>query len=739
MSNNTTVRSHKKNKRKDNKLKLNSDDTTSQSPPKKVKLEKIEAQEQISTPKVVISSVTSNATLGWDTEDLNTLINNLAKCLPKNDVAKFSTLVEKLDWEKVRFSNYSAQECKDKWFQVMSRLRRYRTLTDMVSDARVWLKAPWQTYNNAKKLKHPDLPKKPLTPFFRYFMEKREKTGKSNPGSSVTDLAKLLSTKFAALNERKKQKYKDSYDREYEEYKKKLEQFKVEHPEVEFGSMNKTQSAHGHSQEGPPRPRTPQQLFMEEKLKKVAPNSEGKKESIERIKGLWSQLSEGKRIKWIRKALQDEVRYEAEVLEYIKEHPSFEPNKLKSVLTKAEKELKDKFDGKPERPPNSGYSLFSKILLRELKNVPSKEKMVVIAKRWKELSEQERQGYNREAQKTMTKYVEKFEAYLNSLPETERAKVLSENKLKLPSEKKLKQQQNLPKLQIPVHSEPVVEEDPRAKEHAALMYYQMERYSALQTKYPNKGKGDIMKMTCQEWNEKLNDKRKSKYYKLADSFAPSLASTPKPTHSMALSPNKLNAKDKKSILNTNFLKREPKRPPKTGYALYTSEQLSSLTDFEPKKRMTEIARKWKHEMDKSEKENYDIRAKALAANYQKDLAQFITTLNPSEQEQYQSLQTERSKPKTKTKANKSSKTATDPVVDDSNVIETIDVSTSGNAGNSSDESNSESEDESDNDGDEEQEEDEPQATQTAHQSSDSEESESESEGSESGTSDSSYE
>jgi len=64
----------------------------------------------------------SNATLGWSTEDLNTLINNLAKCLPKNDVAKFSTLVEKLDWEKVRFSNYSAQECKDKWFQVMSRV-----------------------------------------------------------------------------------------------------------------------------------------------------------------------------------------------------------------------------------------------------------------------------------------------------------------------------------------------------------------------------------------------------------------------------------------------------------------------------------------------------------------------------------------------------------------------------------------------------------------------------------------
>ncbi|CAG2121101.1 unnamed protein product, partial [Medioppia subpectinata] len=185
----------------------------------------------------------------------------------------------------------------------MNRLRRYRTLTDMVTDARVWLKAPWQTYNNAKKVKHPDLPKKPLTPFFRYFMEKREKSGKSHPGSSVTDLAKLLSGKFAQLNDRKKQKYKDAYDKEYNEYKVKLQKFKVDHPEVEFGTMNKTQSSHGHAQEGPPKPKTPIQLFMEEKTKKIAPNSEGRKEAVDKIRHTWSQLSEGKRIKWIRRSL----------------------------------------------------------------------------------------------------------------------------------------------------------------------------------------------------------------------------------------------------------------------------------------------------------------------------------------------------------------------------------------------------------------------------------------------------
>ena len=483
----------------------------------------------------------------------------------------------------------------------------------MVSDARVWLKAPWQTYNNARKVKHPDLPKKPLTPFFRYFMEKREKAGKSNPSMSVTDLAKMLSVKFQALNERKKQKYKDSYDKEYEEYKLKIEKFKVDHPEVEFGSMNKTQSSHGHAQEGPPKPKTPVQLFTEEKLKKVdVSNPEERKAAMEKVKQQWSQLSEGKRIKWIRRSLLDEQRYESELMDYIKEHPSFEPNKSKAVLTKSEKELKDKFDGKPERPPNSGYSLFSKIMLKELKDIPSKEKMVVIAKRWKELSENERQGYNREAQKQNTKYVEKFNAYLDTLPESEKTKVLSENKLKFPSEKKLKQQQNLPKLQ----SLNAQVEDPNARETAALMNYQLDRIPVLKDKYPEKDRTELMKMALQEWKNKVTDKKKAKYYKAAESVAGFL-----PT-SKDSQPKPATVKEKPSAKVQELLKREPKKPPKSGYALFTSEQLSSLKSFEPKRRMQEIARKWNTELSKGDKEGYNQRYKQMISKYEKDLNKF---------------------------------------------------------------------------------------------------------------------
>lgn len=58
--------------------------------------------------------------------------------------------------------------------------------------------------NLSHKQKHPDFPKKPLTPYFRFFMEKRAKYAKLHPEMSNLDLTKILSKKYKELPERKK-------------------------------------------------------------------------------------------------------------------------------------------------------------------------------------------------------------------------------------------------------------------------------------------------------------------------------------------------------------------------------------------------------------------------------------------------------------------------------------------------------------------------------------------------------
>lgn len=48
------------------------------------------------------------------------------------------------------------------------------------------------------------MPKKPLTPYFRFFMAKRQKYAAKHPKMGVTDLTKELSKKYADLSEKKK-------------------------------------------------------------------------------------------------------------------------------------------------------------------------------------------------------------------------------------------------------------------------------------------------------------------------------------------------------------------------------------------------------------------------------------------------------------------------------------------------------------------------------------------------------
>ncbi|KAI9540658.1 hypothetical protein NQZ68_038708, partial [Dissostichus eleginoides] len=93
-------------------------------------------------------------------------------------------------------------------------VRKYRTMTEVIVDATEFVRNPYK----GKKLKtHPEFPKKPLTPYFRFFMEKRAKYAKIHPEMSNLDLTKILSKKYKELPEKKKLKYITEFQREKED------------------------------------------------------------------------------------------------------------------------------------------------------------------------------------------------------------------------------------------------------------------------------------------------------------------------------------------------------------------------------------------------------------------------------------------------------------------------------------------------------------------------------------------
>ena len=133
--------------------------------------------------------------------------------------------------------------------------------------------------------------------------------------------------------------------------------------------------------------------------------------------------------------------FQLEMEKYCIEHPDFRPRVIKTFLSKAEQKLKDRHDGKPEKPPGlvdivseselpelvfpclprsasvvsnvflkklngydigffflrNGYSLFTIETLPLLTDLPNIERLGEVSRRWKKLSEDKREAYNLKA------------------------------------------------------------------------------------------------------------------------------------------------------------------------------------------------------------------------------------------------------------------------------------------------------------------------------------------------------
>uniref|UniRef100_T1JB35 HMG box domain-containing protein n=1 Tax=Strigamia maritima TaxID=126957 RepID=T1JB35_STRMM len=639
------------------------------------------AKAQAATSSSQVANQKSSSKQGtiedWTNEDLAKLIENLGANLPKSDTVKYSTQVDRIDWNTVQFGEHTAEECKEKWAVIMTKLRRFRTLSELTIDAKEWVKQPWMTYNNSKgKPKPPGCPKKPLTPYFRYFLEKREKHSDDNPELSMTDLAKLLAKKFSGLPDKKKMKYKESYEKENEIYKVELEKFKKEHPEAFKDGEGKSRGQG--KQNGPLKPQTSLQLFLADKMSKHL-NEAGtnKKDIEEKYKNQWKNLSNSKKVRWIKKAMLDEERYVAEFAEYRLSHPDFKPEPKKSAITKAEKEIKDKFDGKPDRPPNSGYSLYSKIMLKELKDIPSKEKMGEISRRWKELSDKERQSYAKQATEAINRYQADYKQYVANLTEDERKKLEDEEikkKKKAPGTKASSAAAQkavaaaVAAVSAAANDNAETMPSKPKKPMSALFFYQQEKLAQYKSKNPDRSEQELTRLIAREYGE-LTEKKKDKYKKMAEEA--------KKTFEITTS-------TKESELRAKIQKSEPKRPPPSGYAVFTSEMMSKLTDIEAKFRMKEASSRWAL-LSNTEQEKYKRIATDQTKKYQKEIQKFLLTLTEDEQKVYQLM-----KQKKSTRRNTKTQAVAAAVIKQENTSDDEESSKADNKESSSSESGSES-------------------------------------------------
>ncbi|KAK9888342.1 hypothetical protein WA026_000597 [Henosepilachna vigintioctopunctata] len=359
--------------------------------------------------------------------DLMELIRRMELLIPPNDSLSYRCRTEKLNWEDITFSHYSVDQCKETWSLLQKKIRRYRLLKEVLTDAKEFILNP----PPVKKYMHPGMPQKPPSSYQIFYKKKKPFLLEQYPGIDIGEISRQISQKFKQLAPEKKAKYEKLAAQAKAKYDEELQQFYLSHPEVEkLPEKNKKVKILDLK---PRKPYTPFLLYFENQMRKgsnICNNDSQAKNSLkEQCREQWKKLSLKKKVLWITKAEQDMERYTEEVKKYTENHPDFNPISIKHVLSKEELALKDKFSGKPDKPPNSAYSLFSRIMLQsdEIKKINAKDRMNFISTQWKNCSEEDKNNYKNKANELVEQYKKDYEKYLESLPEDKKQLELQKN------------------------------------------------------------------------------------------------------------------------------------------------------------------------------------------------------------------------------------------------------------------------------------------------------------------------
>uniref|UniRef100_A0A673VZH5 Upstream binding transcription factor n=1 Tax=Salmo trutta TaxID=8032 RepID=A0A673VZH5_SALTR len=519
----------------------------------------------------------------WTQDDLLNLLEAMKVNLPQKDLAKYKTSESHLDWEKVAFNSFTGEML----------IRKFRTLTELIFDAQDFIKNP---YKGKKLKKHPDFPKKPLTPYFRFFIEKRAKYAKLHPEMSNLDLTKILSMKYRGLPDKKKKKYLEDFQKDKETFGHSMSKFREDHPDLVESMAKKGSNV-------PEKPRTPQQLwYSHEKKAFLKTHADATTKDIKDSLGKqWTQLSDKKRLKWIAKSLEMHKAYEG----FIETHPELNMSNediVKSTLTKAERHLKDKSDGRPDKPPPNGYSMFCAELMSSMKDVPSTERMVMCSQQWKLLKQNEKDGYQKRCEQRKKEYEVEMNRFLCSISEEEQQRVLGEQKMigfkkgSGGSKKKSRERSRLP--DTPKTAQDIWQQSVIGDYLARFKTDRPKAQKAMEATWNTMEKKEKIM-----WIKKAAEDQKRYERELSE----------------MRSPASIIASGKKMKFDG-----EPKKPPSNGYQKFSQEMLSNgeLNHLPMKERMGEIGGRWQRQPQK-EKDRYKKIAEEKQKLYKVELERWL--------------------------------------------------------------------------------------------------------------------
>ncbi|XP_037609845.1 nucleolar transcription factor 1-like isoform X1 [Sebastes umbrosus] len=376
----------------------------------------------------------------WTKAHLQKLLAALKTSIPEHGrMTTYQNGLKIVDWKEVAFPPFSPQACQEKLAQILRKMRKIRSLTELIVEAEDVIS------NAGQNIKiHPEHPKRPSPPNAMFYEENCVEYQKKHPDMSQEKLFKRLTKKYEELPDEEKAPYVQKFELATEEYSRRMQEFckkykKPPNPEtnrkrkrLSADTPDQREQSSGDEKDMPHKPPVSGfHIFCQELRMPTNVSSQ-----------YWQDLTDTKKDEY--NTLCKELK--RQYLVKLKTHlNNFNTEKQQQILNKKNmrrfRALKgkgrteeDALSGEPKKPSRSGNQYFIKnqmVLLKE-KFPGSRERLGKASHMWHSLSNKEKERYKEEARAGLRKYRIELQKWLKTLPAAEREAYQRRN----PSQKK---------------------------------------------------------------------------------------------------------------------------------------------------------------------------------------------------------------------------------------------------------------------------------------------------------------
>ncbi|KAI9536751.1 hypothetical protein NQZ68_031826 [Dissostichus eleginoides] len=380
----------------------------------------------------------------WTKKDTQELLAAMKTSILKKDLkSTYLKALKNVDWKEVAFDPFTPEACKKKWGEILQKLQKIRTLTELLVEAEDVISNPLM---NTKI--HPDHPKRPTPPNAIFCEENWVSYHNKHPDIGRPKLFSRLANKYQALPDKEKAPYEEKFNLATVEYKKKKQEF-IKQCESSSNKKRKKLSDDSTDQMQeeeqtedaiclPPKPPfNGYNIFCKEQRTHMTglPNNAYTSVWAQR----WRNLTDREREKYSFRCRQMKREYAVKLKEYLKtldqeeQQKILKGNGIKTPMQKRDvKKVPKKIPGEPKKPSNANIIFCKKQMVLFKETFPnSRERFTKVNQMWKTLSYEDKNCFKQDVTKNMKEYSMELQKWFKTLSRAQQESYRTRNPSKL--------------------------------------------------------------------------------------------------------------------------------------------------------------------------------------------------------------------------------------------------------------------------------------------------------------------